>query len=262
MSIRTDKGVLMLKSKFMLVVAAVALVAWVGASSASAQTAPVLEADPAHVNAPGTYAINLLGSGFTAGSVNVTACDTGNVDDVTAETFVSLCGVGSVATAEGDGGFSASLEVDVPAEGVVIVMTELAPNTDQVAMTTVNVDADEDSDADMDMDTEYEDEGMDADMGMDGEDVDESMDVEDEDADMGMGTDEETTVGGDMSGMEDDMGMDDMDQPMGDDMSVEDEAVEEMPETGVNSAIPFIVGIATLLAGAMLFAVSRRLNTH
>ena len=247
----------MTKSKLVFIAMALALVAWVGASAATAQDGPSVTAEPSYVEAPGEYTFEVTGTGYTAASVNLTACDTGNPDDVTSDTFMALCGLGSTATPGGDGTFTGTITTDVGEDGVVLVMTELLPGTDQSASVHIPVgapdmaDGEADDGMDDDMGDDEADDGMDDDMGDD--EADDGMD-DGMDDDMGDGMDDDMA-----DDMDDDMG-DGMDDDMADDMD-DDMADDEMlADTGSNTPLLAIVALAVVLAGAMVLGLSRRLR--
>ena len=56
----------MTKTKLVFIAMALALVAWVGASAASAQDGPSISADPSTVSAAGEHTITITGTGWTA----------------------------------------------------------------------------------------------------------------------------------------------------------------------------------------------------
>ena len=131
----------MTKTKLIFVGLAVAMVGLLFAGSAAAQDGISVTAEPSYVEAPGEHTFDVTGTGYTAASVNLTACATGNPDDVTSDSFMALCGLGSTANSEGDGTFTGTITTDVGEEGVVLVMTELLPGTDQSGSVVISVGA-------------------------------------------------------------------------------------------------------------------------
>ncbi|MDE0235829.1 MAG: hypothetical protein OXN95_01225, partial [bacterium] len=143
----------MTKTKLVFVAMALALVAWVGASAASAQDGPTATADPASVEAAGTYSITLTGSGFMEGTtVSAAACSTGDLDAIDASTFVQLCPLtGTPATDNGDGTFSITMEdVEIGEAGIVFWMgNPLQRDVDTVAVAVGDMGDDDMGDDDM-----------------------------------------------------------------------------------------------------------------
>ncbi len=140
----------MTKTKLVFIAMAMALVTWIGASAASAQDGPTASADPASVEAAGTYSIALTGSGFMESTtVSAAACSTGDPDEIDATTFVSLCPLsGTPATDNGDGTFSVTMEdVEIGEDGIVFWMGN--PIQRDVVTVAVTVGAMDDMDDDM-----------------------------------------------------------------------------------------------------------------
>ncbi|MCY4134912.1 MAG: hypothetical protein OXG30_08370 [bacterium] len=276
----------MTKTKLVFVAMALALVAWVGASAATAQGGPTLTADPAYVDAAGEHEISLSGSGFTAASLNATACNTADPDEITSDNFLAICGLGSTATNDGDGNFSATVTANVLEDGVVLVMFELRPGGES-ARVVVTVGASDMADdmGDDDMgDDDMGDDDMADDMGDDdmGDDMGDDMadDMADDMGDDDMADDMDDDMDDDMADdmgdddMADDMGDDDMADDMADDMGdddmaddMDDDMADDMgddmlADTGSNTPLLAIVALAVVLAGAMVLGLSRRLRTQ
>ncbi len=134
----------MTKTKLIFIGLALALVGFLFAGSASAdEHGPAITAEPSYVEAPGEHTFEVTGTGYTAAAVNLTACDTGNPDDVTSDTFMGLCGLGAAATSGGDGTFTGTITTEVGADGTVLVMTELMPGTTQSASVHIPIGAPE-----------------------------------------------------------------------------------------------------------------------
>ena len=238
----------MTKTKLVFVAMALALVAWVGASAASAQDGPTLTVSPSNIAEPGEVEVTVTGSGWTLSNLNVLACKIAE-DAVAADLDVSEnCALAagnldlaSVTPAEVvDGGFEVTLTVNVPAQGLFIIAG--ASGSDESGSALITVGADDMAD---DMDDDMGDD-MDDDMA---DDMDDDM-ADDMADDMG----------------DDDMGDDDMDDDMADDMGDDDMADDMdddmLADTGSNTPLLAIVALAVVLAGAMVLGLSRRLRTQ
>ncbi|MYE71641.1 MAG: hypothetical protein F4240_00005 [Acidimicrobiia bacterium] len=145
----------MTKTKLVFVAMALALVAWVGASAASAQDGPTLTVSPSNIAEPGEVEVTVTGSGWTLSSLNVLACKIAE-DAVAADLDVSEnCALAagnldfaSVTPAEVvDGGFEVTLTVNVPAQGLFIIAG--ASGADESGNALITVGADDMGDDDM-----------------------------------------------------------------------------------------------------------------
>ena len=121
--------------RIMALTAAVSMLAlFVLASQASAQDGPTATADPEYVSEAGTHTITVSGSGFGA-DPSITACTGfGGVmpeQELDQATSMANCpslipDMSNAIPAEG-GSFSTSVTVDVPAEGLVLLVFTADP---------------------------------------------------------------------------------------------------------------------------------------
>ena len=294
----------MTKTKLVFIAMALALVAWVGASAASAQDGPSLTADPATVTEAGEYTFNVTGTGFTVDSLNATVCPTANQDEITETNFTSLCGLGfgNTVTKNDDGTFTAQLTAEVGADGITLVMFQLAAGGEsaRLAITISEATADDSaddaasddtaddsaddaaSDDTADDDTADDDtadddtaegdtaEGDDSaddaasdDSGDDGDDMGDGDDTADDSADDAASDDTADDDTGEGDDTADDAASDDSGDD-GDDMGDGDDTADDdmMPATGSNTSLLAIIALAVVLAGAMVLGLSRRLRTQ
>ena len=221
----------MTKTKLLFTAMSLALVAWMGASAASAQNGPSISVSPTYVAEAGEATFTVTGSGWTVSASNVGTCnipadaDLAEIDASAHCSNLANLDIGNLTAAPvTDGGFEVSHTVNVPEQGVFIVAGDLArtQTAGPILITVGTPDTDDDMD---DMDDDMDD--MDDDMSDDMDDMDDDM------------------MGDDMDDMSDDMMDDDM-----------------LAETGSNSTSMAIIAVAVVLAGAMLVGLSRRLRTQ
>ena len=118
----------MTKTKLLFIAMALALVTWVGASAASAQDGPSITISPSSVAEAGEVEVTVTGSGWTVSSVNVLTCkiaEDANAAEIDASENCTLgsgnLNLGSIVPASvTDGGFEATITVNVPAQGIFI----------------------------------------------------------------------------------------------------------------------------------------------
>ena len=270
----------MTKTKLLFIAMALALVTWVGASAASAQNGPSILISPSSVAEAGEVEVTVTGSGFTVSSVNVLACniDEGaNAAEIDPEEYCTLTSgkldlANMVPATVTDGGFEATITVNVPAQGIFIGAGDSGQTESAQALLSVGMGDDDMGDDDMGDDDMGDDDMGDDDMGDDDMGDDDMGDDDMGDDDMGdddmgdddMGDDDmgDDDMGDDDMG-DDDMGDDDMgDDDMGDDDMGDDDMGDDdmLPDTGVNTPLLAIVALAVVLAGAMVLGLSRRLR--
>ena len=135
----------MTKTKLVFIGMALALVAWIGASAASAQDGPSISLDPASVAEAGEVEVTVTGSGWSVGSANVLTCniaEDANAADLDVSENCTLASgnlnLGSMTPAAvTDGGFEATITVDVPAQGIFIVAGDSAQTESASALLAV-----------------------------------------------------------------------------------------------------------------------------
>lgn len=123
----------MTKTKLIFIGLAVALVGFLFAGSASAQD-PTISVDPSNVEEAGEHTFTVTGSGWSVAATNILPCnipegaDGAEIDTGTHCADLANLGlanmVGGVAIA--DGGFEATITLDVPEQGVFIVSGDSA----------------------------------------------------------------------------------------------------------------------------------------
>ncbi len=243
----------MTKTKLVFIAMALALVAWVGASAASAQDGPSISVDPASVGAAGEHTFTVTGSGWTVAAANVLTCkipagsNAAEIDPGAHCAVFANLDLGNLVPAPvTDGGFEVSITINVPEQGIFIVSGDSA-RTESAQPVLISVAMGDDMGDDMadDMDDDMGDDmadDMDDDMGDDmADDMDDDMGddmADDMDDDMGddMADDMDDDMGDDMADdMDDDMGddmADDMDDDMGDDMAddMDDDMGDDMAD--------------------------------
>ena len=282
----------MTKTKMILVAAILALVAWVGASAASAQDGPSVTADPMVVAEAGTYEVEVSASGFTVASANLAVCNTADTTLLAGlPGLTQYCGGLGSSISFTDGAYSDTVSVEVGEDGAAILIFELRPGGESSSTTIVIGEAEKEPADDMGDGDDSMDDSGDGDDSMDdsGDDsMDDSGDDSMGDGDDSMddsGDDSMDDSGDDSMGDGDDMGdgdenmeedsttndgsgeepMDDstMEEPTGDGSmgdGEEEKEEEEEGEYGLNSSLAVIIGIGIALAGLMVFGLSRRLR--
>lgn len=116
----------MTRAKLIVLGLGLALVA-VFAAPASAQEAREITVEPAFVEAAGEAELTISGAGWTMPPTAVIPCaapESGDILDVDSATCDT--GLLTPVTPDADGNFSATITVDVPAEGVAIIGFDLA----------------------------------------------------------------------------------------------------------------------------------------
>ena len=128
----------MTKTKLIFIGLAVALVGFLFAGPASAdEHGPSISVDPSSVEAAGSHTLTVTGSGWSVAATNVLPCnipegvDAGAMSDAEISAHCSDMAnlglgnmVGGIAIA--DGGFEATITLDVPEQGVFIVSGDSA----------------------------------------------------------------------------------------------------------------------------------------
>ncbi len=142
----------MTKTKFVLVAIALALVAWVGAGAASAQDGPSLSASPSSIAEPTDgVSVTVTGSGWSVASAFLLPCNIPEgvnaaemSDDAIADHcsqaggFLDMGNLTPVTIA--DGGFEATVTLDVPAQGIFLVTGDAASTESAYALVSVGMD--------------------------------------------------------------------------------------------------------------------------
>lgn len=116
----------MTRAKLIVLGLGLALIA-VFASPASAQEAREITVEPAFVEAAGEAELTISGAGWTMPPTAVIPCaapESGNLLDVDSATCDT--GLLTPVTPDADGNFTATITVDIPAEGIAIVGFDLA----------------------------------------------------------------------------------------------------------------------------------------
>ncbi|MEM7288547.1 MAG: hypothetical protein AAF480_19550 [Actinomycetota bacterium] len=116
----------MTRAKLIVLGLGLAIIA-VFAAPASAQEAREITVEPAYVEAPGEAELTISGAGWTMPPTAVIPCtapESGDLLDVDSATCDT--GLLTPVTPDADGNFSATITVDVPAEGIAIVGFDLA----------------------------------------------------------------------------------------------------------------------------------------
>ena len=228
---------------------------------AAAQGEPTASVDPEYVGAAGEHTVTVSGSGWQADPA-ITACTGwGGVVPSTLDQASTLANcpdligdMGAPVSAPG-GSFSTSVTINVPAEGLVILVFTAQPSAAALTLVKVGEPMADDDMADDDM--------ADDDMTDDMADDDMTDDMADDDmADDDM-TDDDMTDDMADDDMTDDMADDDMaDDDMADDMAPEGPAATgyggSAGSDGNSIAVPLAATLAAvvLLGGAVL--VTRR----
>ena len=259
----------MTKTKLVFIAMALALVTWVGASAVSAQDGPSITLDPASVTEAGEVEVTVTGSGWTVAAVNVLTCNIAadanaaeldsNENCTLASGNLNLASMVSGVSVS-DGGFEATITVDVPAQGIFVAAGDSGQQEGASALLAVAAADDDMADDDMadDMadDDMADDDMADDDMADDMADDDMADDADDDMADDDMADDDMADDADD--DMADDMADDDADDDMADDMADDD----MLADTGSNTPLLAIVALAVVLAGAMVLGLGRRLRTQ
>ncbi|WP_419919154.1 hypothetical protein [Candidatus Poriferisocius sp.] len=132
----------MTKTKFLLIAAVLAIVAWAGASSAVADGhEQTMTVDPSMVAEPGTYDFTLSASGFTIPSANLATCSTGDASLLLgiAELTQYCGGIGDTVSIGADGTFTTTVEgVEVGEDGVTFLLFQLVQDG-EAASASVNI---------------------------------------------------------------------------------------------------------------------------
>ncbi|WP_419919153.1 hypothetical protein [Candidatus Poriferisocius sp.] len=125
----------MIKSKSLFIGMILALVAWAGVSTASAQdgdqpSGPSITVTPTSVDAAGEHTFTVTGTGWeVATDVNVIPCDvpaSGDVEDITTPNCTKYVGMAALNVPFPGGSFTVDVSVNVPEGGIVISAGEAA----------------------------------------------------------------------------------------------------------------------------------------
>ena len=137
----------MTKTKLTFIGLAVALVAWVGASAASAQGGPSISLDPASAAEAGEVEVTVTGSGWSVASANVLTCniaEDANAAEIDPNENCTLASgnlnlAAMTPASVTDGGFEVTITVDVPAQGIFVVAGDSAQTEAASALLAVGM---------------------------------------------------------------------------------------------------------------------------
>ncbi len=167
--------------RIIAVAAAASLITLLAFTGSAAADGHAISVDPMSVDEPGTHLITVsAAAGWPEEGTTLIACP--GYRGVKPEPplgpdVVTMCDMGNIIQimVDSDGSFSADVELDIGADGLVILVGNLAAGLNELAVIHVGM-------MDDDMDAE------DGDMGMDGEMMDEDMHMDDmDDGEMPMG---------------------------------------------------------------------------
>ena len=261
----------MKKSKFVFIALALALVTWVGASAASAQDGPSITLNPSSIAEAGEATVTVTGSGWSVSGGFLGTCsipedvNAANLDDSARAEHCALAGGNldiTVFTANAfgisDGSFEREITVDVPAQGVFLVVGDAAQTEQAIAWLSVGAAEETTDDAAA---TETTDDAEAEEMAEDMDEADDS--TEDATSDEAGSEEMAEEMNDDMEAEEMAEDMDEMGDGTSDSMSEEmaEDMDDDLADTGVNTSMLAIIGLAIALAGVLVFGFSRRLRS-